>query len=39
MSLKSTYISILLTILAALSGHGQSWNEIKQSQQYLYGEG
>lgn len=39
MSLKSTYISILLTILAALSCHGQSWNEIKQSQQYLYGEG
>lgn len=33
------YISILLTILAALSCYGQSWNEIKQSQQYLYGEG
>ena len=39
MSFKSTYISILLTILAALSCHGQSWNEIKQSRQYLYGEG
>lgn len=39
MSLKSYYIFILLAILAALPCSGQSWNEIKQSQQYIYGEG
>lgn len=39
MSPKSTFVSILLAILAALPCSGQSWSEIKQSQLYIYGEG